>query len=261
MEKASDFGSIQVDRDSRINAFREKDGQTPWRIEGTDSFYASMGIYAFRTDILSKVLERPGNLFGRDLIPQLLSEYKVYAYDYNRQNHIPGIVLKEREGRLREEWKESGNDDCYWRDVGTISEYFGANMDLVSTSPRFNLYNREWSFFSTNSHLGPAKVISPQGTGQVESAIICEGSFLSDVTGRDLVISSSVYISNSKLEQVICFNSTLIADCRIQRTIIDKNVNIRGMEIGYDEKADRAQGIYVDPVSKIRVVRKNYQNG
>ncbi len=255
MEKAADFGSIQIGENSRIISFREKDINTPWRIEGTDTFYASMGIYAFKKDILIEALKHPGDLFGKNLLPELLQDYKVLAYDYCRHNHIPEIVLAEQEGQLKEVRENSSRDSCYWRDVGTIGEYFRANMDLVSTFPKFNLYNREWPFFSMNNHQGPAKVINPNGKGLVESAIICEGSFLSDVRGKDLVISPSVYISNSDLDQVICFNRCIIKDCRIKRTIIDKNVNIQGLEIGFDEEADRARGIYIDPDSGVRVIR------
>ncbi len=260
MEKAGDFGSIQVGENSRILSFREKDKETPWRIEGTETFYASMGIYAFKKEVLFQILKHQGDLFGRHLIPKILEDYKVLAYDYCKHNHIPEIILEEKDGRLHEVKEDSSRDGCYWRDVGTIGEYFRANMDLVSTSPRFNLYNREWPFYSMNMHQGPAKVVNPNGKGQVESAIICEGSFLSDVRGKDLVISPSVYISGSDLDQVICFNRCIIKDCRIRRTIIDKNVNIQGLEIGFNDEADRALGIFIDPASGIRVISKSFHN-
>jgi len=32
----------------------------------------------------------------------------------------------------------------YWRDIGTLDSYFEANMDLVSVSPIFNLYDQDW---------------------------------------------------------------------------------------------------------------------
>ncbi len=260
IEKAADFGSIQVGPDSRIISFREKDKDTPWKIEGTDNFYASMGIYAFKRDVLIKALRHQGDLFGRNLIPELLQDNIVLAYDYCKYNHIPENVLLEKDGSLEEVIEDSSRDGCYWRDVGTIGEYFRANMDLVSTSPTFNLYNREWPFYSMNSHQGPAKVINPNRKGKVESAIVCEGSFLSDVTGKDLVISPSVYISNSDLDQVVCFNHSIIKDCRIKRTIIDKNVNIQGLEIGFDEEADRSHGIFIDPASGVRVIKKRFNN-
>lgn len=261
LERAADFGSLQVGEDSRVTAFREKDGNAPWRIMGEDRFYASMGIYAFRKNILVEALKHQGDLFGKDLIPQLLKEFKVLAYDYCHHNRIPGLILEEKEGRVTEIREDSSRESCYWRDVGTIGEYFAANMDLVSLSPRFNLFNREWPFYSMHAPLGPTRVINPPDSGPLESAILCEGSYLDDVEGRELVISSSVHISRSKLEQVICFDYARLTDCRIRKTIIDKNVIIRGMTVGYDEDADRAHGIYVDPVSKVRVVRKNYQNG
>ena len=34
-------------------------------------------------------------------------------------------------------------ETAYWRDVGTLDAYWEANMDLVSVSPVFNLYDTE----------------------------------------------------------------------------------------------------------------------
>jgi ADP-glucose pyrophosphorylase len=60
------------------------------------------------------------------------------------------------------------------------------------------------------------------------------------------------------MQNVIVFNKSTIQRCRIQNTIIDKHVHLSNMEIGYDEDHDRQRGIYVDPMSKIRVVPKHY---
>ena len=258
--KAKDFGSLALDGNAVITQFREKDPQTPLRTASPDSFYASMGIYAFRTPVLLEALKLEGDLFGKDIIPQLLSDFKVLGYDYHEHNHIPEIIISREGGRMKEVSVESSPDSNYWRDVGTIGEYFEANMDLVSVSPKFNLYGREWPFFTIQTNLGPAKIIDPGNKGRVESAIISEGSFLSDVQGKDLVISPLVFIESSFLEQVIVFSEVKIENCRIRRTIIDKHVHLRDLEIGYNEEADRNLGFHVDPETGIRVVPKGYSN-
>ncbi len=259
LQMAGFFGSLSVDSDSRVVAFREKDPDTPFRAKDENSFYASMGIYGFKTDALLKSLEYEGNLFGRDIIPRLLNGMTVLGYDYSEYNKIHETILTEEDGRMIEKKVQESSDSCYWRDVGTIDEYFKANMDLVSITPKLNLYGREWPFFSIDNNLGPAKVINPERRSGVESAIISEGSFLSDVEGKDIVISPSVYIEKSNLNQVICFSNCNIRNCHIQRTIIDKNVELRDMEIGFDEEADRNNGIYIDKSSGIRIVQKKYR--
>ena len=63
--------------------------------------------------------------FGRNILPELVGKRALYAYDFHR-NVIPGMDERER---------------GYWRDVGTIQQYYAANMDLVQIAPIFNLYN------------------------------------------------------------------------------------------------------------------------
>jgi ADP-glucose pyrophosphorylase len=57
---------------------------------------------------------------------------------------------------------------------------------------------------------------------------------------------------------VICFSNCHIRNCKIQHTIIDKNVELEDSEIGFDEETDRNNGIYIDKSSGVRVVQKKY---
>ena len=47
----------------------------------------------------------------------------------------------------------------YWRDVGTIDAYHEANMDLVSVSPIFNVYDSSWPLHSWQQQYPPAKFV------------------------------------------------------------------------------------------------------
>ena len=85
-----------------------------------------MGVYLFNADVLIPVLlkdaEDPNSShdFGKDILPKMVNDYRVFAYDF-----------------LDENKKEA----LYWRDVGTLEAYYEANMDIVSVSPIFNLYD------------------------------------------------------------------------------------------------------------------------
>ena len=85
-----------------------------------------MGIYLFNTDVLIPVLlkdaEDPQSShdFGKDILPKMVDDYRVYAYDFVDENKKEAL---------------------YWRDVGTLEAYYEANMDIVSVSPVFNLYD------------------------------------------------------------------------------------------------------------------------
>jgi len=255
MEQAKQLGSIKIDDSSRIIEFKEKDRDTPFRAKKKDEFYASMGIYAAKTEKLIEALQKEGALFGKHIIPSVLGSMNVVGYDYTENNYIPEIPRINKDGIMIRGDRTKSADSTYWRDVGTISEYFEANMDLVSITPRFSIYNTEWRFFTDNTYFGPGKQVAGP-----ETALISEGSTLTSVGGRDIVISPNVFIEHSDLNQVIVFNDSDIHKCRIKRTIVDKNAILVGMEIGYNASRDERNGIFIDPDSGIRVVRKFYNS-
>src|SRR5262249_60703347 len=67
--------------------------------------------------------------FGRDLLPRLCREARVYAYDF-AENQVPGLLEYE--------------EPAYWRDVGTLTALAAAQQDAMGHRPRFNLWNRRW---------------------------------------------------------------------------------------------------------------------
>lgn len=260
MDQAMHLGSLQMGHDEVISDFKEKDPETPFKFteeDGVSYFQASMGIYAFKTKSLFKALKEPGELFGKNIIPQILKTMKVVGYSYNKYNIIKDRRWVSINDMLIEEYEKTSDSD-YWRDVGTIDEYFKANMDLTGITPTFNIYGEKWPFFTCHLDLGPSKIIRSQPGNNLESAILGEGSILSNVSGRSLVISPKVFIEKSHMEDVIVFEGSTIQQCNIRRSIIDKNVVLVNMWIGFDEEEDQKRGIYIDPVSKIRVIPKGY---
>ncbi len=256
------LGSLKINSRKEIIGFKEKDPGTPYKFlnkENQEMFYASMGIYAFRRSVLIKALKKKGDLFGSDIIPQMLANTNILGYDYNLYNVIIDNIKVNVNGHIIEN-SEKSSDSNYWKDVGTIKEYFKANMDLVSVTPKFNLYGDKWPFYTQNFNLGPGKIVKPHDIGYIKNVLLSEGSFLSDSDASSVVISPKVIIDKSKLNEVVIFNNSYIHECEILRTIIDKNVVLKNMRIGYDEEEDKNNGIYIDEMSKIRIVPKNYDH-
>ena len=54
---------------------------------------------------------------------------------------------------------ENKKDAKYWRDIGTLDAYWEANMDLVSVTPFFNLYDEEWPIRTHHIQAPPAKTV------------------------------------------------------------------------------------------------------
>src|SRR5919202_964283 len=128
-EAAEEFGLMKMEPTGRIVEFREKPkGQaleemrvdtTPFGLSPEEAarrpFLASMGIYVFKFDWLVELLSRdPGWMdFGKQVIPAAISCCNVQAYMF----------------------------DGYWEDIGTISAFHQANIELTATIPKFNLFD------------------------------------------------------------------------------------------------------------------------
>jgi glucose-1-phosphate adenylyltransferase len=133
VERASSFGIVCTQADGRVREFREKPQQPPALPHDPARAYASMGNYLFQPDVLERALqearEQHDTDFGRDLLPRLCGQARVYAYDFS-ENQVPGV--QEHEER------------SYWRDVGTLAALAAAQQDAMGHRPRFNLWNRRW---------------------------------------------------------------------------------------------------------------------
>lgn len=232
---ASGFGVIGVDEKGRVIDFIEKSKEPPTIPGRDDVCLASMGNYIFKTKVLIDELQRDAGAetshdFGRDILSSAHQRLNVYAYDF--ASHLCR--------------GESETSRGYWRDVGTLDSYFEASMDLVSVSPKLNLYNDDWPIRGTPAPSGPAKfVFSDFQGGRVGMAI-------------DSIIGGGVIVSGGRLERSILFphvrvnsysfitDSVLFPEvdvgrgARLHRCIVDKGVKIPpGERIGEDLERDR----------------------
>jgi glucose-1-phosphate adenylyltransferase len=241
------FGVMEIDRSGRITGFEEKPRHTRLRSPyNPEMVSGSMGVYIFNTDVLLPVLlkdaEDPGSShdFGKDILPRILDQYKIYSYNFIDEN------MKEAQ---------------YWRDVGTLEAYYEANMDLVSVSPVFNLYDKHWPIRTHQRQYPPAKFVfgEPGRTGTAVDSIVCPGCILSGGSVRNCVVSPDVRVNSySQVEESIIFTHVNIGrHCRIRRAIIDRDVHIpEGTIIGFDPEQDAKN--YVVTESGITVVTRDY---
>jgi len=241
------FGVVDVDKEHRVLGFEEKPKETRLRsASNPDKCSASMGIYLFNTDVLIPVLlkdaEDPNSShdFGKDILPKMMDDYRVYAFDFVDENKKEAL---------------------YWRDVGTLEAYYEANMDIVSVSPVFNLYDENWPIRTHQRQYPPAKfVFAEQGrTGTALDSIVSSGCIVSGSTIKGCVLSPDVRVNSySEVDDSILFSHVNIGrHCRIRKAIIDRDVHIpEGTTIGYDPEADRQR--YFVTESGITVVTRDY---
>jgi glucose-1-phosphate adenylyltransferase len=235
IEEATPFGVMEVDSDWRIVGFEEKPSR-PKAIPGEpESALASMGNYLFNAETVIQALledarrESSDHDFGRDILPSLLHEKRVYAYDF-RKNRVPST--------------EKGEEPSYWRDLGTIEAYYEANMDLCSVDPSFNLYNRGWPLRTTDFGDPPAKFVFDwqDRKGSALDSIVSQGTIISGSVVKNCVVGRNVRIhSYGQIEDSVLMDWVEIGrGCKIRRAIIDKsNIIPPGTEIGYNIEKDR----------------------
>ena len=228
-EAARQFGVIEVDRDWRIVGFEEKPERPKESPHSPGYCNSSMGIYIFNTQLLIPTLladsEDPKSRhdFGKDILPRIISRHRVFAYDFVDEN---------------------SKTNLYWRDVGTVDAYYEANMDLVSVSPVFNLYDGQWPLRTWQHQYPPAKFVfaDPDRMGVAVDSIVAGGSIISggrvtrSVLGNDVRVNSYCDVSDT-----IIYNHVNIGrHSKIRRAIIDRHVSLpEHTEIGYDEEEDR----------------------
>ena len=228
--EASRFGVLELDSDSRIVRWEEKPPDPKPSPHNPDKSYVSMGIYCFNHDFLIDVLmkdaEDSGSThdFGRDVIPKLIESHRVFAYNFIDEN--------------RKEAK-------YWRDIGTIKAYYEANMDLVSVSPVFNLYDSHWPIRTYQRQYPPAKfVFAEEGRrmGIAVDSIVSMGSIISGGRVTHSIVSPDVRVNSyTEVENSILMSHVEIGRySRIRSAIIDRHIHIpERSEIGFDLEEDR----------------------
>ena len=234
VSEAKHFGIIEVDENWCMTGFVEKPQSSPRTMPGQpDMVLASMGNYIFNRHPLEDMLQQDSqdgqsvHDFGRDVIPKMYPEGKVYVYDFS-QNHIPDAQPK-----------EAG----YWRDVGTIRSYWEANMDLVGIEPQFNLFNQQWPVMTYNPPFPPAKFVhfSDLRTGHAINSMISPGAIISGAMVEKSFVGYNTRVhSFSHVNESVVMNNVVIGrGCKLHRVIIDKHVVIQpGTVIGHDPEED-----------------------
>ena len=245
VEAAGRFGVIETDANWRVLGFAEKPAQPKRATHRPDKVNASMGVYIFNTQLLIPILisdaENPESThdFGHDILPRILSNYRVFAYNFEDENR---------------------NGPLYWRDVGTIDAYYEANMDLVSVTPIFNLYDKSWPLRTWQQQYPPVKTVfaDPDRMGVAIDSVVSGGAIVSGGRVQRCVLGYDVRVNSyCQVDDSIVFNHVNIGrHSRVRNAIIDRHVVLpEHTEIGYDLEADRAR-YHVSEKGVVTVVRE-----
>jgi glucose-1-phosphate adenylyltransferase len=139
--------------------------------------------------------------------------------------------------------KNEGEQEDYWRDVGTVDAYFEANMDLTRIIPALDIYDQDWPIWTYAEITPPAKFVHDEAgrRGMAVSSLVSGGCIISGATLRETLLFNRVHVhSYSELEEAVVLPEVEVGrHARLKRVVIDRGVRIPdGLVIGDDPARD-----------------------
>jgi glucose-1-phosphate adenylyltransferase len=214
-DQADRFGLLKRGPDGQVLDFVEKpkDPATQAHMVSRDDpqrpFLGSMGIYAFRTDVLIDLLrEHPDqDDFGHHVIPHNIGRKAVYAYDF----------------------------DGYWEDIGTIRSFYDTNLQLTSPGAPFDFYDAQRPIY-TRSRFLPGSIVEDSRLTEVllaEGCVARKAEISHSIIGLRSQIGAGSFIKDSILMGADYYQRKptptplgIGSHCHIEGAILDKNVCI-----------------------------------
>ncbi len=203
MEEASRFGICNTREDGSIYEFEEKPKEPK-------NDQASMGIYIFNTQTLIDYLERDAedpessNDFGKNIIPNLLrAGEKLFSYPFTG----------------------------YWKDVGTISSLWEANMDLLGETPVFDIGDPHFRIFSRNFARPPQYI----GVGaEISNSLISEGCHIEGKVENSVLFGGVTVEKGAVIRDAVIMEDVLVCkDAKVAYAIVDSDAVIEeGATVG-----------------------------
>ena len=240
LKEASRFGILNTNPDGSIYEFEEKPKQPK-------STLASMGVYIFTAEKMYKYLEEddddPNSSkdFGKNILPAMLNAgEKMFAYQF----------------------------EGYWKDVGTISSLWEANMDLLGETPVFDVSDTAWKIHSRNP-LAPPEYMGEKAV--VKNSMIALGCEIYG-TVQNSVLSSNVVVEEGAtvIDSVIMSGTVIKKGACVSYSIIDEDVVVdENATIGADKATAKGiavlgRGITVGKGAKVgagQIIDKNIKEG
>lgn len=233
-QQATRFGVMTVDSNSRVVEFMEKPKKPHPSPFSEESSLISMGVYLFRTEVLIRALlkdaknPKSSHDFGKDVIPGIIREFKVYAYLF----------------------------EGYWEDIGTIDAYWKSNLSFLSFTPPIDMHDSSWPIRTYKPQYPPSFLRDTT----IQNSLFSSGCVICGATLNHSILSPGVKIEEgAKVEDSILLEGVHVQKkTKLRKVIIDKFSLIpENFEIGFEEKRDGKNFI----ISKggVRVVPKNWR--
>ncbi|WP_182170317.1 glucose-1-phosphate adenylyltransferase family protein [Flaviflexus equikiangi] len=188
-EDASRYSVIDADPDGRVTDFWYKPDQPQTSLVGAEIFCFTAGALF---DALEHLHEELGELsdYGDDLLPWFVENRTVVEH------------------RL----------DGYWKDLGTLSAYWEAHMDLLAGTG-VALDDPDWPIFSGQRPLMPARI---ESTATIGRSFIAPGSLIAGVVESSVISPQCTVREDASVRESILFDRVTISPgVHLTRCIVD----------------------------------------
>ena len=206
LEEAGRFGTVEVDNDGRVVNFAYKPEQPSSNLVTTEVFVYDAPVLLKTLDQLVAARSEQSDSddgegpalrdFGHELLPHLVKTGKAVEYRFND----------------------------YWRDVGTVSSYWQAHMDLLAAEPELVLDNPQWPILTYGIQRLPAHIYA---SARIDNSLISPGCTIHGHVERS-VLAPGVIVEHGAVVR----DSILMRDVRVEegativRAIVDEHVRI-----------------------------------
>lgn len=190
-EHASHLGVLTVDKACSVLEFHEKPPRQVLATMSIDTleygfadseeeahskpYVASMGIYVFKKQVLIDLLTKrfPKAVdFSRDILSLMHGELAIFAFPFHG----------------------------YWEDVGSLRDYYAANMAMAADTSRLRLFDREAPLYSEARVLPPSRLADASVTDSLvgDGCRVGRGSVVKNsVLGSCTTIDAGCYVQDS----------------------------------------------------------------
>lgn len=160
----------------------------------------SLNMFVMRKDFLKKIVQESASRslysFEKEILQARRNEFKIVGYNY----------------------------EGYYNKIDSINSYYNANMALLNTENRNNLFKRTSPIYTKVRDSGPAKygLESNIKNSLIADGCIIDGKVENCVVFRGVKIGKGTVVKNS----IIMQDTEIGEDCSINCVITDKRVEI-----------------------------------
>ena len=210
------FGMVTTDADGRVLGFEEK----PQR---TDAHLASMGVCVFESEVLREGLRgRPVDLALDVLRVLVRSGARVQACEF----------------------------DGYFEDVGQISTYYRANLDLLRPDPRLLLHDARWPILTRDEERPPVLLLPG---ADVAGSLVANGCRIAGRVRNSVLFPGVTVRAGAEVTDSVVMQDVIVEPgAKVRAAIVDKLVRVgEGATVGAGDPSPDPSLAWLDGLTLI----------